>query len=103
MTQEAIHLKASPEVINAVSIVRSEIDRIWEVAWRTTFDAIQNGVNQPEFGELLNSNPIFASLFIEMQHSVYIWRKAGMSVDEIPPPYSVRRTKLENLFLEVEE
>lgn len=102
MTEGASHLKASPEVMEAVSIVWSEIDRIWEVAWRTTFDALQNGVSE-DFGEVLNSNPVFASLFIEMQYSVSFWRKAEMSVDQIPPPYSVRRTKLENLFLEVEE
>lgn len=95
------NLRASPEVMDAVSIVRCEIDRIWELAWRTTFDAIQNGVDD-NFWELLNSNPVFASLFIEMQHSVYMWMKCGMSVDDIPPAYSVKRTKLDSLFLRVE-
>jgi len=94
-------LKASPEVLNAVSVLRSEIDRIWEMAWRTTFKALQDGINPDEFVPLLNSNPVFASLFIEMQDSVYVWIRAGMSVDQIPPAYSVKREKLENLFLEV--
>jgi hypothetical protein len=94
-------LKASPEVMNAVSIVRAEIDRIWEEAWRFTWNAVNDGVNE-EFYITLNSNPVLASLFFEMQHTVGVWRKAGMSVDQIPPHYSVRHTRLENLFLEVE-
>jgi hypothetical protein len=95
-------LKASAEVLDAVNVLRSEIDRIWEPAWRATFKAIESGINPDEFIPLLNSNPVFASLFIEMQDSVHIWLKAGMSVDKIPPVYSVKRTRLENLFLEVE-
>jgi len=101
MEQTANTLKASPEVMNAVSIVRSEIDRIWELAWRLTWEAITNGIND-DFHVTLASNPVLASLFFEMQNTVYIWIKAGMSVEEIPPVYSVKRTKLENLFLEVE-
>jgi hypothetical protein len=95
-------LKASPEVIDAVSLVRSEIERIWEATWRLTYNAMVYGVND-DFHETMRSNPVLASLFFEMQHTVSIWRKAGMSVDQIPPVYSVRRTKLENLFLEMED
>lgn len=100
MNQTDSCLKASSEVMDAVSIIRAEIDRIWETAWRATFDAMENGVSE-DFGEVLNSNPVFVSLFMEMQHSVFIWRKAGMSVDQIPPRYSVKTTKLESLFLDI--
>jgi hypothetical protein len=91
-------LKASAEVIEAVSIVRSEVERIWEAAWRFTWDALTNGVND-EFYKTLNSNPVLASLFFEMQHTVHVWKEAGMRVDQVPPVYSVKGTKLESLFL----
>jgi hypothetical protein len=94
-------LKASPEVLAATQVLRAEIDRIWESAWRATFEAVTKGIKPDEFVALLNSNPVFSSLFIEMQNSVHVWIKAGMSVDKIPPAYSVTRTKLQNLFLEV--
>ncbi len=94
-------LQASPEVLNAVSILKVETERIWELAWHATFKAVKDGINPDEFTALLNSNPVFCSLFIEMQNTVHIWIKAGMSVDEIPPVYSVTSTKLDNLFLEV--
>ena len=100
MTQ-ADDLKASPEVMEAVSLVRAEIDRIWETAWRLTWEAITNGIND-DFHATLESNPVLASLFFEMQHTVYVWKQSGMGVDQIPPKYSVKTTKLENLFLEVE-
>ena len=98
---EVDELKASPEVMNAVSVVRSEIERLWELAWRLTWAAISDGIND-DFHMKLHSNPVLASLFFEMQETVHIWKKAGMSVDKIPPQYSVKRTRLENLFLDVE-
>jgi hypothetical protein len=94
-------LRASAEVMEAVSVVRSEIERIWEVAWRFTWDALTNGVND-DFHQTLSSNPVLASLFIEMQNTMYIWKEVGKSVDEIPPVYSVKITKLENLYLKME-
>ena len=94
-------LKASPEVMNAVSILRAEIERIWELAWRITFDVVKNGCNHDELVAQLDSNPVFASLFIEMQRSASTWIECGISVDKIPPIYSVTPTKLKSLFLEV--
>lgn len=94
-------LIASQDVMVAVINIRAEIDRIWEDAWRFTWHAVIDGVNE-EFYAAMNSNPVLASLFFEMQNTVYIWRKAGMSVDEVPPKYSVRTTKLESLFVKVE-
>lgn len=95
------NLKASQEVLDAVTTLKAEIERIWEPAWRFTFDAVQNGVRHPDLTDTLNSNPVLGSLFFEMQHSVHIWLEAGMSVDQIPPVYSVKRTRLESLFVEV--
>jgi len=91
-------LKASPEVIAAVSVLRAEIDHIWEEAWRFTWNAVNDGVNE-EFHITLNSNPVLASLFFEMQHTVGVWREAGMSVDQIPPHYFSQAHKAgESLF-----
>lgn len=100
--EEREHLTASPEVLAAVSVIRKEIDRIWEASWRATYHAVTSGIDPDTFIATLNSNPVFSSLFTEMQHSVHIWLAAKMSVDEIPPAYSVKSTRLENLFVKVE-
>jgi hypothetical protein len=96
-------LKASPEVQEAVKVFRKEIERIWEPAWRFTYNAMVNGIKDPaEFTAILNSNPVLCTLWVEMQHTVSVWHQAGLSVDEIPPRYSVKYEKLENLLLKVE-
>lgn len=93
---------ASPEVLDAVQIFRAEIERLWEPAWRMTYDVVVNGIaDHDRFLAILNSNPVFSSLFTEMQSTAYIWKQANMSVDEIPPVYSVRPIKLESLLKEV--
>ena len=95
-------LSASPEVIAAVDVFRKEIERLWEPVWRMTYDVVVNGIsNHDTFVAMLNINPILASLFMEMQSTAYIWKQSDMSVDQIPPVYSVRPIKLESLFTEV--
>lgn len=95
-------LAASPEVFAAVDVFRAEIERIWEPTWRFTYDVVVNGVaDHDDFIATLNSNPVLSSLFQEMQSTAYIWKQADMSIDEIPPVYSVRPIKLESLLKEV--